>query len=720
MATFLHKALLAAILPLVFCSGCFQPPTERQKAYQALARWEDQRSAPEDSLLAMIKSEDAHVRLRAVRSAGLIGQRSVQPAMITALDDPSQTVARQAAFSLGLMGAPTATAALEGILAIPGNPLRLAATLGLAHLPNQGTGLLKAVEDSDQEVAAAAWDGLRNVATKVDSTLLTEAIITGLSRNDPEVLWRVLRCAERHPAPDLIPYLAPHVQAPGAQVRIHAFRALAQQDSPRALAAVLQGSDQDQVSGNRHQRTMIAYCRALGALGNYGLGPISTLGPEDRRRLTEALIEGAGHANPHLAATALEAMEYIARGFELPPEAAQQESLLPVWRIRLARSANAQRQNEHPAVRAAAISSWAALRGIGSQTELQQLLAGNPPESDRVAILHALGLQVPAPIELLVDHALAPNQTVLVRVAALEALHPLGSAEADKTQVLDCLTQAAAAEDFVIAATALGFLDRFETRQSLVALAEAWDCSFPEGEAEVKRAILATLNSYGTKVLELRPPQLPAEIQDHLLTTTAQWLRQAFDSPDLRIRLEARQAALSTKLLPKILIPSEDSLRATMPAHHRDPAHPPVRLPFSGPKVLCETEKGGFVIQLDAKTAPNTCAAILDLIADGFFDQLTFHRVVPDFVVQGGDPRGDGWGGPGYTIRSEWSRIPFRRAMVGIAHDGKDTGGSQFFVTLSEQPHLNGRYTIFGEVVSGMDVVDELEMGDHFSLKIRP
>lgn len=106
------------------------------------------------------------------------------------------------------------------------------------------------------------------------------------------------------------------------------------------------------------------------------------------------------------------------------------------------------------------------------------------------------------------------------------------------------------------------------------------------------------------------------------------------------------------------------------------------------------------------------------LVESGFYEELTFHRVVPDFVAQGGDPVGNGWGGPGYTIRSEWSRTPYRRGMVGIAHSGKDTGGSQFFVTLSEQPHLNGRYTIFGEVVDGMETVDRLEIDDRFRMQI--
>jgi cyclophilin family peptidyl-prolyl cis-trans isomerase len=86
--------------------------------------------------------------------------------------------------------------------------------------------------------------------------------------------------------------------------------------------------------------------------------------------------------------------------------------------------------------------------------------------------------------------------------------------------------------------------------------------------------------------------------------------------------------------------------------------------------------------------------------------------VVPDFVVQGGDPRGDGWGGPGYAVRDEIGRFRFGRGVLGMALAGPDTGGSQFFVTLSPQPHLDGGYTAFGEVTEGIEVLDRLEPGD--------
>ena len=88
------------------------------------------------------------------------------------------------------------------------------------------------------------------------------------------------------------------------------------------------------------------------------------------------------------------------------------------------------------------------------------------------------------------------------------------------------------------------------------------------------------------------------------------------------------------------------------------------------------------------------------------------HRVVPNFVVQTGDPRGDGEGGPGYTIRDELSEVPYLRGTVGMALDWADTGGSQFFITHSPQPHLDAKYTVFGRVIAGMEVVDAIQQGD--------
>ena len=125
------------------------------------------------------------------------------------------------------------------------------------------------------------------------------------------------------------------------------------------------------------------------------------------------------------------------------------------------------------------------------------------------------------------------------------------------------------------------------------------------------------------------------------------------------------------------------------------------------------TATAQFAIALDAQAAPLTAWNFSELAAKGFYDGATVHRVVPNFVVQDGDPRGDGYGGPGYSIRDEFNPLAFSPGVVGMASDGKDTAGSQWFVTVSPQPHLDGCYTSFGRVVSGLrEVVGQMRPGD--------
>jgi peptidyl-prolyl cis-trans isomerase B (cyclophilin B) len=130
------------------------------------------------------------------------------------------------------------------------------------------------------------------------------------------------------------------------------------------------------------------------------------------------------------------------------------------------------------------------------------------------------------------------------------------------------------------------------------------------------------------------------------------------------------------------------------------------------PIALIRTKKGDIRIELLASDAPMTVDNFIQLSKRGFYDGLTFMRVVPNFVIQGGDPRNDMNGGPGYQIRCEINLRQYGVGAVGMALSGKDTGGSQFFITHSPQPHLDGGYTIFGQVISGMDAVNRIARGD--------
>jgi peptidyl-prolyl cis-trans isomerase B (cyclophilin B) len=131
-----------------------------------------------------------------------------------------------------------------------------------------------------------------------------------------------------------------------------------------------------------------------------------------------------------------------------------------------------------------------------------------------------------------------------------------------------------------------------------------------------------------------------------------------------------------------------------------------------------QTNHGAIEVELHDADAPKTVENFRKLAGDGFYDGVTFHRVIPDFMIQGGDPTGTGSGGPGYTFEDEFNDHPVARGALAMANAGPNTNGSQFFiVTADECSWLNGKHTVFGQVTSGMDVVDaisqvETEAGD--------
>ena len=130
--------------------------------------------------------------------------------------------------------------------------------------------------------------------------------------------------------------------------------------------------------------------------------------------------------------------------------------------------------------------------------------------------------------------------------------------------------------------------------------------------------------------------------------------------------------------------------------------------------VTMKTGKGEIVLELYPEHAPVTVNNFLFLAKDGFYDGVTFHRVIPDFMIQGGDPTGTGRGGPGYRFEDELKGNPLRHGTgaLSMANAGPDTNGSQFFITHRPQPHLDGRHTVFGKVIEGQDVVDAIRQND--------
>lgn len=204
---------------------------------------------------------------------------------------------------------------------------------------------------------------------------------------------------------------------------------------------------------------------------------------------------------------------------------------------------------------------------------------------------------------------------------------------------------------------------------------------------EAKRMILQTLRTIGTE-------------------SCVPFLERAAQENDPRLRREALLAlAVITKK--EVSLPSLSGSFQTQTINWKLyealPEHPHVQF---------VTTRGTFVMELYKSEAPLTTLSFAQLVEKKFYDGLTFHRVVPGFVIQGGDPRGDGWGGPGSMLRTEISPLSFDEGICGMASAGKDTEGSQFFITQLPAPHLEGRYTIFGKVIEGMDVVNSIIIGD--------
>ena len=138
------------------------------------------------------------------------------------------------------------------------------------------------------------------------------------------------------------------------------------------------------------------------------------------------------------------------------------------------------------------------------------------------------------------------------------------------------------------------------------------------------------------------------------------------------------------------------------------------QIPEKLPMIQIQTERGNITIEMFEEEAPNTVANMISLIEKGYYDGLSFHRVIPDFMIQGGCPHGTGTGGPGYDFDDECT--PGLRhdsaGVLSMANAGPGTNGSQFFITHGPTPHLDGKHTVFGKVTEGQEVVDEIEQGD--------
>ncbi len=276
-----------------------------------------------------------------------------------------------------------------------------------------------------------------------------------------------------------------------------------------------------------------------------------------------------------------------------------------------------------------------------------------------------------------------------VRAAAIEGL--IASDRKERNETLLSLLKKET--DAVALALALDGLAKESPPSKMIA---PWRTSYlrayavmPPSQAETKQSVL----KLALKIGEEKDIQFLEGVMTH--------------DPELAIRTMARA------MLIKSGINEEDIAKVKPLAINLEKAKRALAIKSNKDlEVYIHTTQGTITLNLRPDKAPYTVLNFIDLAKSGYYEGIRFHRVIPDFVAQAGCPRGDGWGGPGYTIRCEINDLRFERGTLGMALAGQDTGGSQWFICHSPTPHLDGRYTIFGKMTDGFDVLDALTQDD--------
>ena len=615
-------------------------------------------------LIRLLTDAEARVRRRAALAVGRVGLAEAAPNLVAVLRaDADPEVRQMAAFALGLLGDKTPVDALRQAL-VDVSPVvagRAAEALGL-------------IGDT-----ASAPDIGRMVAANISAVANLEAD-ESRSPLDPgaEAFRLGVYALARLKAYDP---LAAAVLTPDGQPRVRWWPvayALQNAEDARALPALLTLAKSDG-----------AYTRAFAARG---------LGAIKDPSAVPVLLTLVDPAAPSSGPT-IEAIRALGRIGD--PRAAQPlmkivsgTGINPMVRAEaiLAAATTAVDTTQDffvdlladpsPVVRSAALDTFAK----GDDDTFLTILSGLDPDphwSVRAELASVLAAKdasraLPRLTEMLKDSDTRVIPAVLTGLTKLKA-----------PDIVKTLIQALASEDFVVRASAADNLGELRPDGGAEALIAAFKRGESDGPYSARAAALAALAKYGAAAA------LPT-------------LRSALDDKDWAVRVRAAE-------LLKTLAPSTDTEHAIRPASSGQPVRydtPSLVNPTVSPHVYFETDKGTVEIELDVLDAPLTCNNFVALVGKGYFEGLPVHRLVPDFVVQAGDPRGDSEGGPGYTIRDELNEQPYLRGTVGMALDWRDTGSSQFFITFSPQPQLDPRYTVFGHVVSGMDVLDKLTKWD--------
>jgi HEAT repeat protein/cyclophilin family peptidyl-prolyl cis-trans isomerase len=622
---------------------------------------------PALDLITLLGDTDPRVRRRAALAIGRVGLPSGAAPLIARLQDPDADVRAMVAFALGLIGD---AAAVEPLLTALGDPNalvkgRAAHALGLigpdkaaSAAPAIGTMVRALVESGaiatppgdDAPAMSAEADAVRRGLIALMTLRSYDGIATAVldEQGRPRSGWWPIAAALSRVADDRA---------------VPALTALVSSPSPYTASYALRGLGERkavaavptllpllEVAREVHPQVRVSAVRAAGQL-------------RDRRAIAPLLAMLRGKAVPQ----GLE-LEILAALGALEADEAEPD-LIDRLTVR------------SPFVRAAALRALSRVDVLSFTT----VLSGLDPDPDwrvRASLADALTVLAPENATPMLERLLA-DKDARVLPAVLRAWSTL------KLPGLETHLAAALTRDDIgvrsEAASIAGAQKIAALRQPLVA---AYQRARSDSSDDARWAALTALAALDPAAARAPMEETLADKDWALRLRAARWL----------VAQDASSDAL-TRIRPAPVTAAPDVYTSA------------IQPPYS-PQIYLETAKGTVQLQLDVLDATLTTVNFMALARKGYFDGLQIHRVVPAFVVQDGDPRGDGSGGPGYSIRDELNDRPYLRGTVGMALSGPDTGGSQWFVTHAPQPHLEGRYTVFGQVVNGMEVVDALEVGD--------
>ncbi|MEZ5319766.1 MAG: HEAT repeat domain-containing protein [Vicinamibacterales bacterium] len=622
---------------------------------------------------ALSLDPDAAVRRRAALAIGRVGDPAGARWLVGALSDTEPDVRASAAFALGLLAAPDTAAPLEAALADP-DPMvrgRAAEALGLIGPPAAGAGgAAGGASGAGPAIATAAagcgpW--LASVTPEDEAPQDPNIEVCRLSLfalvrlRDYDSLAKVALGPDGAPVTRWWP-VAFALQRIGDRRAADALWTLA--PTPGVMTASFA-------------------IRGLAALGDARVAPLAValVGQADadvRLRVTAARALAQLKHQP-----AVPGLEQIAFGGDAPPNLAL-EAVGALGAIGDGQAFDAlidRFVDPWPAMRLAAMRAAARLDPQSFLFVLSSLPA-DPEPTVRAGLAEILGT-LPAESARPALEALAADQDPRVQAPVLTALAAVGAPD-----LMTRVDAALGAADYGLRAAAASILGDRKPEGGIARLATAYDRAGTDATDDARVAALEGLAAYG------------GEVARGVLT-------RALDDPSWPVRLVAARLLRAAGVT---------DARPTRPATLREPADvfgsEAILHPAYSPHAFIDLPAGVIEIELNVVEAPMTTRSFVELARAGFFNGLAVHRVVPAFVVQAGDPRGDGSGGPGYTIQDELSAKPFVRGTVGMALSGPDTGGSQFFITVSPQPHLDARYTVFGTVVQGMEHLDAIRQGD--------